>query len=163
MKEGKTNEVTITGIGAGNATITINYDTISAEIQVEVTPDVATPELFTYSISNGKANITGLSDNSVSKIVVPGKVKLNSNSQYDENGTEYSVVIGDNAFKNCANLTIAAILDGVTSIGRNTFFGCTSLATVNYIGTQEQWNNITINSGNDPLNNATKVYNFVVQ
>ena len=68
--------------------------------------------------------------------------------------------IGDNAFCNCAELTSITIPNSVTSIGNNAFFDCISLTTVNYMGTEEQWDEITIGSDNTDLTNATINYNY---
>ena len=74
--------------------------------------------------------------------------------------------IGHNAFEHCTALTDVTIPDGVTSIGSRAFYECenlksvtipasvtgirgyafswcTSLTTINYTGTEEQWNAIT--------------------
>jgi len=40
------------------------------------------------------------------------------------------------------------------------FGGCTELATVYYIGSEEDWDDITIGNYNDELKNATIVYNY---
>ncbi len=50
--------------------------------------------------------------------------------------------------------------NALTSVGHDAFYNCTTITDVNYGGTQQQWNAITIGSNNDPLQNATK--NFVV-
>ena len=42
----------------------------------------------------------------------------------------------------------------VTAIGENTFSGCTAITDVYFGGTEEQWKEITIASGNEPLINA---------
>ena len=91
-------------------------------------------------------------------------------------------IIGDNAFRYCEGLTRVdlpdsiisieawafaycsftniTIPDNVTSIGNYAFYECDSLTTVNYRGTQEQWNTLLENIGedNDPLINATVEY-----
>ena len=41
------------------------------------------------------------------------------------------------------------------SIGSNAFDGCSALTDVYYTGTEEQWDTLSISSGNDPLINAT--------
>lgn len=51
----------------------------------------------------------------------------------------------------CSSLTSVIIPEGVTSIGDSTFWGCDSLKDVYYTGSQEQWNKIKIDSGNEPL------------
>ena len=61
--------------------------------------------------------------------------------------------IGDYAFEWCSVLTSISIPDSVTSIGTYAFYGC-PLSDVYYSGTQEEWNSISISSGNDSLLNA---------
>ena len=70
--------------------------------------------------------------------------------------------IGECAFNNCSNLTSITIPVNVTSINWNTFNECCNLITVNYKGTQEQWEEIitTIAEGNDYLIKATINYEF---
>ena len=72
--------------------------------------------------------------------------------------------IGNNAFNRCTNLTSVTIPNSVTTIDTGAFYSCTKLTTVYYTGTEDQWNNISIdNTGNynDPIINANKVYNYV--
>ena len=68
--------------------------------------------------------------------------------------------IGNQAFYNCSKLTSIELPDTVTSIENSAFSYCSSLTTVYYRGTEEQFNAISISSGNDPFKNATKVYNY---
>ena len=68
--------------------------------------------------------------------------------------------IGDRTFYYCSALTNITIPSGVTSIGEYAFNGCENLTTVNYKGTQEQWNAISIGSDNEDLTNATINYNY---
>ncbi len=84
--------------------------------------------------------------------------------------------IGEKAFFGCTALTSVTIGNGVTSIGVNTFvclalksvtignsvtnigeaaFLCSNLTDVYYVGTEAQWNAITIASGNGSLTSAT--------
>ena len=92
--------------------------------------------------------------------------------------------IGNGAFYNCTSLTSVTIPDGVTSIGKEAFYNCTSLTSVTipdsvtsicyaafsncksltnvyFTGTEEAWNGITIDDGNDALKNANIHYNYV--
>lgn len=72
-----------------------------------------------------------------------GLLRIPATATNANNGTTYNVTaIDDNAFKNCADITIAVIPEGVTSIGRMAFAFCTALdsivlpSTLTYIGTQ---------------------------
>ncbi|MBQ2679647.1 MAG: leucine-rich repeat protein, partial [Firmicutes bacterium] len=67
--------------------------------------------------------------------------------------------IGEWAFYGCSGLANVEIPNSVTSIGEEAFRGCSSLKDVYYSGTEEEWNKISISSGNDYLKNATIHYN----
>ena len=93
--------------------------------------------------------------------------------------------IGEGVFFGCSNLTSITISDGVTSIGEHVFAHCEkleniiipssvtsinegafrvcdALTTVNYKGTEEQWNAIVIDSyGNESLTNAEIIYDYI--
>jgi len=66
--------------------------------------------------------------------------------------------IGDFTFYNCTSLTSIVIPDSVATISEWAFDGCTKLSTVNYIGTEEEWNKITIGSNNSPLLGANIIF-----
>lgn len=70
--------------------------------------------------------------------------------------------IGDGAFENCNSLTSVTIPNSVTSIDSWAFYRCHALSNIYYSGSQEQWEKISINSGNDCLTNATIHYNGVI-
>ncbi|MGN1235479.1 MAG: leucine-rich repeat protein, partial [Christensenellaceae bacterium] len=67
--------------------------------------------------------------------------------------------IGEYAFWGCSSLQSITIGDSVTSIGEYAFNGCQQLKDVYYQGTKEQWDQISIGTGNDILLNARKWYN----
>lgn len=62
--------------------------------------------------------------------------------------------IGGVAFRGCASLTDIRIPASVTNIGHSVFEECSSLTAVNFLGTIDQWNSISINSDNESLTSA---------
>ena len=67
--------------------------------------------------------------------------------------------IGSYTFSNCPSLTTVTIGNGVTEIESHAFLGCNSLTSVNYLGTIEQWCNISFNEHtSNPLYYAKKLY-----
>ncbi len=81
-------------------------------------------------------------------------IKIKQNSGYTPI-FDYFVLkpIGD-AVGEIVNGETFTYYDGLTSIGTNAFTD-TVLTDVYYTGTEEQWNTISVSSGNDPLKNAT--------
>ena len=69
--------------------------------------------------------------------------------------------IGAEAFEWCTSMKNITIPDGVMSIGYDAFLNCKSLTNVYFTGTEEAWNGITIDGGNDALKNANIHYNYV--
>lgn len=68
--------------------------------------------------------------------------------------------IPEATFQSCTSLAEIVLPNSITSIGTQAFFKCDNLTTVYYTGTEEQWNAITVSINNDPLINATKVFNY---
>ena len=66
--------------------------------------------------------------------------------------------IGNWAFNGCTSLTSVTIGKGVMSIGDYAFSRCDALADVYYSGSESEWNEISIDSGNMCLTNATIHY-----
>ena len=60
-------------------------------------------------------------------------------------------IIGRYAFANCNQLEVITFGTGITSIGWSAFFGCRALKDVYYLGSQEQWETVTIEDANDSL------------
>lgn len=67
--------------------------------------------------------------------------------------------IDSGVFMNCSSLSSVTIPNGVTSIGDLAFYNCSSLSNVYYAGTEEEWNEISMDSSNTALTNATIRFN----
>ena len=66
--------------------------------------------------------------------------------------------LGESAFSSCSGLTSVTIPKSIASIGFGTFYKCGNLTTVNYKGSKEDWDKITIESTyNDNLLNAALI------
>lgn len=65
--------------------------------------------------------------------------------------------ISSSMFEICSKLKRVIIPTKVTSIGFSAFYGCDALSEVLYEGTNEEWNKISIDSNNTPLDIA-KIY-----
>ena len=65
--------------------------------------------------------------------------------------------IGSGAFYNCSSLTSVTIGNGVTSIGNFAFYNCSSLTKINYLGTIDEWVQISF-SGSILPSSTAKLY-----
>ena len=86
--------------------------------------------------------------------------------RYPAGNTTASYAISENvvelycySFDGCSELTSVMIPDSVTSIDWDAFSGCSSLTDVYYGGSEEQWKEISMGSGNECLTSATIHYN----
>ena len=59
------------------------------------------------------------------------------------------------AFRGCEGLETITLPAGLEFIDMQVFSGCTSLKDVYFTGTEEEWQNVRIGEGNEPLLNAT--------
>ena len=76
-----------------------------------------------YSLKDGVASVVKCFINTSGTIEIPAKLN------YKE--TEYTVTsIGEDAFRNCSNLTGITIPDSVTSIGKMAFYYCSGLTSI---------------------------------
>lgn len=67
--------------------------------------------------------------------------------------------INGSSFKNCTNLKEITIPRSVIGIGVDAFKNCTALETVNFTGTETQWNKIKFSSGNTTLTSLNINFN----
>ena len=63
--------------------------------------------------------------------------------------------IAPNAFSSCNSLNTIKIGSSLTSVGWYAFDNCSSLTNVLYSGDEDAWDNVTIETGNTALSNAT--------
>lgn len=107
--------------------------------------NVKIPEGFTSIGSNAFYNCSSLTSikfpeslTSIGGDAFSGCTSLTS-IELSEGLTE----IGNSAFYKCKSLTSITLPEGVTSISSYAFESCTSLKTINYKGTEDQWNAIS--------------------
>lgn len=67
--------------------------------------------------------------------------------------------IGEDVFAYNDTVTSIIMPQSITSIENNAFNYCDNLTKIYYLGTEEQWGNISIGTGNDILTTAEKIYN----
>lgn len=118
-------------------------------------------------LEDGTLGVDGLADETLTKIVIPASVNGKSVTQIAQRAfykrtSLISVEIPDSvtsiggwAFCNCPSLTRVTIPASVTEIGIRAFDdACTGLVDVYYDGTEEMWNQIAIDEGNETMLNA---------
>ena len=105
------------------------------------TAEAATEGNYTYSVTDGKATVTGYTGED-SEVIIPSTlggypVTAIGNSAFSECYEPISVVIpegvvtiGNSAFDSCYRLASVTIPEGVTTIGRNAFQFCEKLTAV---------------------------------
>lgn len=108
---------------------------------------VSMPESMTWIGDSAFAGCTGLKQVEFS----PNLTTIGPNSFYSCNGLT-SVVVPDKvtsieslAFFGCLNLESITIPASVTNLDSTFVFGCTNLKKIEFKGTQEQWNALSIN------------------
>ena len=67
-------------------------------------------------------------------------------------------IINKNTFSHCDNLKTVIIPNSVTSICSGAFWLCNGFTDVYFTGSKKQWNAISIEGANDPLNSAIVHY-----
>ena len=94
-------------------------------------------------------------------ITIPNSVTTLGNHAFDGCSRLYSVTLSENlteiadyTFQNCEKMDDIVIPSGVNEIGAYAFYGCICLTNVTYMGTEAQWDAVTIAEENDPLQSA---------
>lgn len=62
--------------------------------------------------------------------------------------------IGGSLFRGCGAMKTAALPRSLQTVGANAFSGCNALTTIRYSGKQEQWDVVSVGSGNEALTGA---------
>ena len=99
---------------------------------------------------SGTCSVTDIAGTTSKNIIIPCVC---------DNG-DIVTAIGFYAFESSQIKTIV-IPHTVTKIGERAFEGCNQLTDVYFTGTEDEWNNIVIEKGNDELKNATIHFNYV--
>lgn len=109
---------------------------------------------FIWECDGDKARVEGLMDgNCFKKVVLPSEIALASSFSI-ETGKMQVISISEEAFYNLDKIESITIPITITEIGKNAFYGCKNIKNVSYLGTQEQWNKVKIERGNECLLNA---------
>ena len=104
-----------------------------------------------YSLKDGVATVISQPQ------TIKGDIVIADNINYK--GTQFIVTsIDRGAFGGCDDLTSITIPDSVTFIGEYAFRNCSTLETIYYKGTAEDWEKISIGQGNSKLHGATRYY-----
>lgn len=119
---------------------------MQAFIECASLKSVSMPESMTWIGDSAFAGCTGLEQVEIS----PNLTTIGPNSFYSCNGLT-SVVVPDKvtiieslAFFGCLNLESITIPASVTTLDSTFVFGCTNLKKIEFKGTQEQWNALSI-------------------
>ena len=99
-------------------------------------------------------NFTKQDDESI--LIIPSTII----DSYNPNWNWTVTSIGNAALANCNNISAVILPNTIQSIGSNAFYNCSTLKSVGYTGSEEDRNNLIIESGNDYLLDATWYYNY---
>lgn len=122
--------------------------------------DVTLPKGITYIGDRAFYGCLYLND-----IAIPEGLTSIGNNVFQHCGCFKSVTIPDNvtsignmAFYDCGNLVNLTIPKSVTTISDKAFGICNLLVNVYYTGTKEQWDSISLGSGNEDITEANLIF-----
>lgn len=114
---------------------------------------VSTPESMTWIGNGAFAGCTGLES-----VALPAGLKSIGENVFYSCTSLTSVVIPDKvtsieslAFFGCLNLESITIPAGITTLASSFVYGCTNLKKIEFKGTQEQWNALSIDPNTLPV------------
>ena len=94
-------------------------------------------------------------------ITIPNQITSILNSAFSGCSGLKSIIIPPSmqeitpwTFSSCSNLESVTIPDSVKVVGRNAFYQCEALKDVYYLGARKDWENVSIDEYNEPLQNA---------
>lgn len=141
----------------GNCLIEIASKTLIRGCRTSVIPADGSVTSIGYCAFYGNADLTS--------IVIPDSVISISKGAFDGCRNLSFVKMSNNlksidisAFSECESLTSIFIPKTVNSIGQDAFSCCSNLEKVYYSGSNETWNNISIDMGNEHLLKANMYY-----
>lgn len=144
----------------GGGTLSHTQTTVAAAATDDSSEVTDTETSYTYTVydvsdesgeTKQKANITGYVG-SETDLTIPAKV-----GQYDVGS------IGDEAFKENADITSVVISEGIDTIGYQAFYGCTSLESVTIPSTITTWtSSISTNYNNSAFYGCTGLTNLTL-
>ena len=125
---------------------------LSIEIPDSVTEIANAAFKSCYNLQNVKLSdsITKIGTDAFSSCTNLSEIKI-PNSTTD---------IGWRVFYGCSNLKTVILGNGIESIGLEAFYLCSKIENVYYCGDDEQWQSISMSSGNEYLTRAPLTYNF---
>ena len=126
------------------------------QYDAENTEKASIADLIIPSEIDGKTVVT-IGDDFIAPIKFQFTLKFNipDTKPYSVTIPDTVTKIGERAFLDCSTLGVVYLPSALETIGDDAFSGCTDLTTVYYNGTEEQWNNVTIGTGNEALTSTT--------
>jgi hypothetical protein len=104
---------------------------------------------------------------SLESVVLPDKITIVGSQVFSGCSSLCSITIpegvtniGECAFNSCTSLITIELPNSISKIDYYAFYDCRSLTDIYYTASEEDWSAVSIDSGNEPLSNATIHYNW---
>ncbi len=114
--------------------------------------------IFSLNADNETYSCTGMSDKTIEDVTIPGTYKGKQVTTIISNAfaNNYTIkkliinegvtTIGENAFSRCYDLTSISMPSSIINVDASVFYDCNKVTDTNYLGTIDQWCNITFKS-----------------